>query len=158
MPALPTVDELLQFLRRTPPFSTLSAVELAEVIHLQRLQKVVVGASIFQTGSPGDAWYLLFSGEIEVIGDTGEEVIRRLSPGSIFGELAVLDGGARTASVRASTDSIFLLFSTKEFNLLLDSGSPAAAKLMRALAAEAIEKHRMIVEELGSGSTEESGQ
>ena len=157
MPGLPTIDELLQFLRATPPFLSLNPVDLAELIHLKSLVSAVEGSHIFEAGDPGDAWYLLYCGEVEVIAAGKEKSVRTMGPGSIFGELALLDGGARTASVRASAESVLLRFDTEEFHKLLESGSPAAAKLLRALATEAIAKHRLIVGELGTGNDGKTG-
>ena len=158
MPGLPTIDELLKFLRTTPPFLSLSPVDLAEVIHLKSLVSAGEGVPIFEAGDPGDAWYLLYTGELEVITASSEKTARTLEPGSIFGELALLDGGPRTASVRASTEAVLLRFDTLEFHRLLDSGSPAAAKLLRALASEAIEKHRLIVGDLETGNDGNAGR
>jgi uncharacterized membrane protein len=62
---------------------------------------------LFKIGDPGDALYVVRSGELEVFfkNDTGERIVlSRPRAGDVIGELAMLDGGARTASAQVTED------------------------------------------------------
>src|SRR3954447_14094405 len=67
----------------------------------------IKGEKIFQRGDPGDRLYLVVEGEVEITlpaeRDGNPIVLKRLTAGDHFGELALLDGGARTASASAAT-------------------------------------------------------
>src|SRR5579862_2578198 len=65
------------------------------------------GQPVFNYGDPGNALYIVRSGEVEIFvkNDLGEKIVLETSqPGDIFGEVALLDGGARTAWVAALGD------------------------------------------------------
>ena len=60
---------------------------------------------MFRTGDPGDALYIVARGTVEVLNDDGQRTLAELGDGQAFGEMALLSGGTRTATVRAKTDS-----------------------------------------------------
>jgi CRP-like cAMP-binding protein len=77
---------------------------LAEFIDACQL---AAGSTLFKTGEPGDSLYIVRSGEVELfIKDTaGQKILLTIaSPGEVFGELALLDRGPRTATALALTD------------------------------------------------------
>jgi len=65
------------------------------------VRKVKEGKTLFVQGEPGDELFLLLNGVLDV--DVDGEVIAQLGPGAILGERAVLEGGQRTATLRAAT-------------------------------------------------------
>src|SRR3954467_9656804 len=77
------------------------------------------GEQIFQRGDPGDRLYLVVEGEVEITlpGERGGNpvVLRRMAAGDHFGELALLDGGARTAGATAATAVRLLGLSREDF-------------------------------------------
>jgi CRP/FNR family cyclic AMP-dependent transcriptional regulator len=84
-------------------------IALAKVIDELSLTS---GHTLFQTGDPGDALYVIKSGEIELfIKDTAGQkiVLTTAQQGDMFGELAMLDSGPRTATALALTDSEVLM-------------------------------------------------
>ncbi len=112
----PTVLENVAFFRLLPP----QAMERMA----SRLMEVRYGFGdlIVREGEPGDAFYILTSGRARVFktGEGGEEVpLNVLRAGDEFGEMALLQGGARTASVRCSTDVTVLRLSLEDFEELL---------------------------------------
>ena len=93
------------------------------------------GDTLFKTGEPGDSLYIVRSGEIELfIKDTaGQKILLTIAgPGEVFGELALLDRGPRTATAMALVDSDLLALKRDDL-LFLFQRSPAAA--LRVLAA-----------------------
>jgi diguanylate cyclase (GGDEF)-like protein len=80
------------------------------------------GAVLWKEGDPGDHVVLLLEGRLEVTHQTpdGEEItIRHLYPGAVAGEMAALDGQARSATVRAHSASRLLLISAASFREFL---------------------------------------
>ena len=105
---------------------------LAEAIDVREL---AAGDTLFKSGEPGEALYVVRSGEIELfIKDTaGQRIALALvGAGEMFGELALLDRGPRTATAIAMSDTELLELDRDDL-LLLFQRSPAAA--LRLLAA-----------------------
>jgi len=105
---------------------------LAEAIDARSL---AAGDTLFKAGEPGEALYVVRSGEVELfIRDTaGQRIALAIAgPGEMFGELALLDSGPRTATVIAISDTELLELDRDDL-LLLFQRSPAAA--LRLLAA-----------------------
>jgi CRP-like cAMP-binding protein/Zn-dependent protease len=88
-------------LRSLRPFATMGADQLAEVLAKGEWITVPPGEALFEQGDVGDAFYVLRSGQVEVIQDGN--LLRTLGPGSFFGEIALLHDVPRTATVRART-------------------------------------------------------
>jgi CRP/FNR family transcriptional regulator, cyclic AMP receptor protein len=107
-------------------------IRLAEVVDLLELRS---GDTLFHAGEPGDSLFIVRSGEIEIyIKDTtGQKIILTVAcEGDVFGELALLDRGARTATA-VSLGETQLLELDRDDLLLLFQKRPAAA--LRLLAA-----------------------
>ncbi len=87
-----------------------------ETVHLP------AGEVLFEAGAPADAYYLLSAGRLEVYlsdAGSGKVVLEELLPGDAFGELALLDTGARTASVAARADATLLALRREAFHAAL---------------------------------------
>src|SRR4030095_14131369 len=82
---------------------------------------VAAGHTLFQTGDPGEALYIVQSGEIELfIKDTAGQkiVLTTAGPGDMFGELAMLDNGPRTATALTLSESQMLVLDRDDLILL----------------------------------------
>ena len=79
------------------------------------------GETIVREGEPGSRFYVVTRGEVDVLRASadGEQVVGRLGPGQYFGELALLGGGRRSATVRAATDIEVLALSRQDFTALV---------------------------------------
>ena len=97
-----TLEQIINFLLETPLFESLDPTELAEVVGIMQLQRLRSGQVLFGEGDEGDAWYVIFRGACEVTkqGPLGRRSIATLGPHTCFGEMAVLDGSARSAGLR----------------------------------------------------------
>ncbi len=107
---------------------------LAEKIDLLRYS---AGQSVFNYGDPGHALYIVRSGEVEIYvkNDQGEKIVLETSqPGDIFGEVALLDGGARTAWVAALGDVELLRLDREHFEAYVRQYTPAALNLLSVAA------------------------
>jgi uncharacterized membrane protein len=106
--------------------------QLAGFIHERQL---AAGETLFKTGEPGESLYVVRSGEVELfIKDTaGQKIVLAIADaGELFGELALLDQGPRTATAVAVGETHLLALKRHDL-LLLFQKSPAAA--LRVLAA-----------------------
>jgi CRP-like cAMP-binding protein len=95
--------------------------------------KLPAGKELIREGSAGHEFFVVVEGRatVEVDGET----VAVLGPGEFFGEVALLDGGARTASVTAETDLVVEVISHQEFfSLLLDAPS-VTRRILRHLGA-----------------------
>lgn len=80
------------------------------------------GNYLFREGDVGDAAYLIVSGQIEILRDSGEKFvsIAKAGPGSIIGEMAMLDAEPRMASARAMEDTKLTVIPMTEMKLRID--------------------------------------
>ena len=115
--------------KRIDIFSTLSYELLVELAEIARDQHAVAGDVIIEEGSLGDELFALVDGEV-AIGDSDI----RLSTGTVFGELAVLSPGPRTATVTAQTDCEMLVVDRTTLLALADRRPAVMAEIARVLA------------------------
>ena len=129
-------ENMISFLLTTPMFEDLEPHEIMELIHIVESLKFESGHTIFQEGASGDGWYALYSGEVEVLkqSDSGDKTIKTLQPGSCFGEIAVLDGLPRSATIRTMEKTVVLRIPQDKFNELIDKDHLIAYKLIRHMA------------------------
>ena len=127
-----------QFLANIKMFERLDEddrIELGKVIDESKLP---AGQVLFQTGDPGDALYIVQEGEIELfIKDTAGQKIVLATPaaGDMFGELAMLDYGPRTATAVALQDSDVLVLDREDLLLLFQKNPEAALHMLAALSS-----------------------
>lgn len=91
----------VDLLRGCPVFTPLTLTQLEHLAARMTPVRYPVGAFIVREGDPGDGFYLVTDGEVRVV--QGDRELRRLGPGSSFGEIALLRGVPRTATVEAVT-------------------------------------------------------
>src|SRR3979490_476807 len=98
--------------------------------------KVPEGHTLFQAGDPGDSLFIVREGQIELfIKDTAGQkiVLTTAEAGDMFGELAMLDAGARTATAVALADSEVLVLDRDDLVLLFRRSPEAALHMLAAL-------------------------
>jgi CRP-like cAMP-binding protein len=124
--------ELQQFMRAVPLFAGLLPSELDRIAMVMEPIDVAGGEVICAEGQTGEDFYLLASGEAAV--ERGADTIAKLQTGDYFGELALLDRGPRSATVRAVGDCRLWVLREPSFSTLLNELPALAQKLMAALA------------------------
>ncbi len=95
------------FIKGIPAFSTLSDADATKLAAQCQPQKFQAGSKIIKRGDPGNAMFLIKSGEVKipVLDDQGrEKFVARLGPGEFFGEMALLTGEPRGADVIAESN------------------------------------------------------
>ena len=94
------------------------------------------GHILFHYGDPGDSLYVIRSGEVEVFfkDDTGARIVlETATAGEVFGELSLLDGGPRTASVMATQDLVALRVNRSNLDHFLQRHPAATLDLLTAM-------------------------
>ena len=99
---------------------------------------LAAGETLFQTGEPGDALFIVCSGEIELfIKDTAGQkiVLNTVTDGGLFGELSLLDSGPRTATAVALTNTSLLMLDRGDLLLLFQKKPEAALNMLTAMSS-----------------------
>ncbi len=126
-------------LRKIPLLAHLTDEEMGRVKKELRIKRFTRRETIIQKGSPGDSLLFLLSGKLQVIDitDDGRMVsLRILSEGEFFGEISVIQGTPRSASVVALSE-VLVAFLPSALALHLFSNSPPVAKhMLHSLAAK----------------------
>ncbi|KAB2965273.1 MAG: GGDEF domain-containing protein, partial [Thermoanaerobaculia bacterium] len=106
-PLLPAAPPVPEGVVRSPLFSSFAREELAAVIHGLRLHAYSAGQVVVSEGEAGDSLFVIASGVARVFvegPDRRHREVRRLESGDFFGEISLLTGSPRTATVIAATD------------------------------------------------------
>jgi CRP-like cAMP-binding protein len=117
-----------------------------------QVQRVRDSHPIVTEGEAGDAWYVIFRGTAEVSKEgpfTAPRVIASLGPRDCFGEMAILDGSPRSATVKARGDVTVFRFPRGPFQELLGEGNLGAYKLVHELAKVLCQRQRALNAQLG---------
>ncbi|KAA6429168.1 MAG: cGMP-dependent kinase, partial [Trebouxia sp. A1-2] len=114
-------------LRKVPLLASLNAAQRSDLCTALKPRIFNAGESIVRKGEPGEAFYIVESGTCTVLGDSGQashyilmqQEVLRLGPTMYFGELALLRGEPRAATVAALTGASVLMLARQDFNILL---------------------------------------
>ena len=118
-------------------FADCSEDELAEIVSRARLHEFRAGKEIMGQGEEGDALFILLSGvaRVSVLAANGREIVLDYAEGGeVLGEIAMIDGGLRTASVHAFTDCRALRLSRPAFAEIIGAQPSLAMRIMQGLA------------------------
>ena len=136
-------EEILQVLRRIEIFMPLNPSELEQVATQVRVERFSSGETVLSQGEPGDSFFVIKEGEVEVnLGDPegDHRVLTHLGRGNIFGEMSLLTGEARSANIVALTDCEFLVLDKKGFQDILTANPTIARSLSEILAKRKLEQ------------------
>ena len=122
----------VQVITQVPLFSDLSKRELEQVTKLLKERRFSAGETIAKEGAGGASFFVISSGEATV-SIKGNEVAK-LGPGDYFGEIALIDEGARAATVTAAGELVCYGLTLWDFRPLVQSNGVIAWKLLQSLA------------------------
>lgn len=151
-----SLDAVIGFLNSTPLFKDLDAAERGDVARVIEMQRLQDAEAVFNEGDDGDAWYVVFEGRALVLkrmdgsGGSNPTQIAVLESGACFGEMAILDGLARSASVVANGPLTVLRLRRERFAALLEQGSLGAYKLIAAMARTLSQRQRHLTQKLSA--------
>ncbi|HEV2296702.1 MAG TPA: cyclic nucleotide-binding domain-containing protein [Tepidisphaeraceae bacterium] len=125
-----------EVLTKIPLFAGLTDHERVELGALLRTKQFESNAPVFWIGENGTEFYIVQQGSVTISApdETGKEVtLAKLGPGHFFGEISLLDGGPRTATVRTTNDTTLLCLSRDEFHKFLLKHPAAAIHMLTIL-------------------------
>jgi CRP/FNR family cyclic AMP-dependent transcriptional regulator len=125
-------EEKVAWLRRVPLFSDLSTGQLEALTPLIEEVETTPGQVLIQQGEYGQELVIVVEGAVEATRD-GEH-LRDLGPGDVVGEIALLDGGLRTASITVREPTTVLIISKRAFDTVLHQVPGLPHELLRAMA------------------------
>ncbi len=131
---MPTPAELLADI---PFFALLDDSERAVLAERLDTVRVEAGKTLFSTGDPGDSLYVVRGGKVELFfkNDTGDRILLETAcPGDFFGELSLLDGGARTTSALVVEELEALVVDRGDLDEFLRLRPAAALDFLTAIA------------------------
>jgi CRP-like cAMP-binding protein len=126
------IMERIYFLKSVPMFSQLSGEELKPVAEMFSVLSVRDGTTVFKENEPGDSFYVILSGTVRL--DRGDREICLLKEKDYFGEMALLDQEARSATAIAATDCELLKLNREDFLDLLEEYPRLSQEIIRTLA------------------------
>ncbi len=144
------LDERVALLRGIWLFSTCTDDELERIAALAHPREAALGDELTRQGDEGSEFFVIVAGDASALVD-GDEV-GTIGPGGFFGEMALIDGGERLATVVATTPLRLLVLGRDDFNEMLEVAMPEIApKLLSVVGARmrAIDQHAGIESTLG---------
>jgi CRP/FNR family transcriptional regulator, cyclic AMP receptor protein len=125
-------QDVMDQLAKVPLFSSCSKKELQSVARSIKVMKHPAGAVIAAEGDPGRGLFILGEGDADVT--VGGKKVNELHAGDSFGEMALLDGGPRTATVTATTPVKIFALSEWAFRGVLADQPAIAMRTLEAMA------------------------
>jgi CRP-like cAMP-binding protein len=131
----------------------LPAEQIEQILPCIREQKLRGGEILFRAGDPGDALYIVAHGKVEVLTngqpgiDPSGSAIAALGEGHAFGEMSLLSGGPRTATIRAAEDTELLKIGKDDFDRLVATDRQLADAVKRI-------SHQRAISNLSAGGTD----
>jgi len=122
----------VDMLKKVPLFADLGPKELEQVSASMRERRFAAGDTVTEEGAGGAGFFIIESGQADV---SVEGVPRRtIGPGDYFGEIALLTGSDRTATITATSDMLCYGMTPWDFRPLVESNSAIAWNLLTAMA------------------------
>lgn len=123
---------------------------MSTTINLFRSEKDAVsyaaGQTIFSMGDPGDVMYAVQEGEVEIY--FNQHLIDTHGPGGIFGEMALIDAGPRSATAIARSDCKVVPITPQRFEFLVQQTPRFAVNVMKVMAERLRKRMAVLAEEL----------
>lgn len=138
----PSGKRVVELLRQVPLFSGLSRRHLRRLSEHADEMTYRQREAIVLAGRPGGTFYAIAEGEAKVV--RNGRTISRLGPGEFFGEISLLDGGPRTASVVAETPVVAIRIFKPSFDRVVAEDPRVAAKILAVVARRLREAERTL--------------
>lgn len=129
-------------LAQVPLFEGLSRRHLKQIAEHADEISFQQNETILEADQPGGTFFVIVEGEVKVM--RGNRVIARAGPGEFFGEISLLDGGPRTATVIADTPVVAIRLFKSSFDRIVTQEPKVASKILAAVARRLREAERTI--------------
>jgi len=118
-----------------------------DIIRMADDRSFLAGAKVFGQGDPGDCFFMIKSGRVRIFRETRDKVtteLRDLGPGDSFGEMALLTGAPRAATVKTLEDTCLTVLSKAQFDEILQKYPEMSLSLIIQMASWLIENDQML--------------
>jgi CRP-like cAMP-binding protein len=152
-------NEIEKFLSENPLFEGLNSKEIKSLSNLIHLRKYKDGEIIFREGEPGVGLYIVMRGRVRIfksVKECNEITLAEFVPPQFFGEIAVIEGGPRTASAVAVGDTELLGFFKADLMELIETNPRAGAKILLRISEILCKRLRNADREIARLSSGES--
>jgi zinc transporter ZupT len=147
--------ERIKLLAKSDLMRHLPAEQIEQILPCIRDRQLKAGEILFRAGDAGDALYIVARGKIEVLTEAGPQAnpacsaIAVLGEGHAFGEMSLLSGEPRTATIRAAEDTTLLRIAKQDFEQLV-ANDPELAEAVQRIS------HQRAISNLSAGGTNAS--
>ncbi|MGW2587918.1 patatin-like phospholipase family protein [Streptomyces virginiae] len=135
---------ITQQLRLIPFLRNLPSEELEAISGRLKAEHYLAGDLVFSEGEPADRMYLIASGQVEVVSGENQRTLAALGQGSFVGELSLLLHEPRSASLRASSDTLLLALHQADLEDLLGQYPAIGIEISRELGRRLIARGRQL--------------
>ncbi len=131
---------ILDILKKIALFEGLEDADLSKIAQVTKERFCPKGTILFKEGDIGDSFYLIKEGQVEVLKKDGgaDKVVKTIAhtdKDNFFGEMSLVGGAPRNATLRTAGDSTFLVISKSDFDMMLRLNSFIALRIMTALSS-----------------------
>lgn len=140
-------------LRRQPALANHGEEDLQLLAHIATLSAFAGGAVVAEQDAPGDACWLVLSGQVQITRRGSWEPLATLGPGAIVGQLALLDRAPRSATLTAVGDTALLEIRADAFANLVRASSPIALRFQEQVALAGARQLRLATRRLAAASS-----
>jgi CRP-like cAMP-binding protein len=142
-------DDIIR-LRSFPSLKDFADQELGLLLSAAQRREFPKDGVLFKQGSRGSSCILVLHGELDIVLDARmpEQHLATMGPGAFLGQIALVDKGPRSATVRAKSDVVVLELLRDTFEGLLKARSPLALRFQELIAVSGIRQHRAAVRRL----------
>ena len=141
-----------------PLFGQLSEAERATLTGLFTTVGARRGDPIFRQGDPGNSLYFVQTGRVQIVLedlDGQRIVVSENGPGSVFGEVSLLDGGPRTADAVAATDAVLLTLDRDDLLEFVTKHPPASLPLLTVMVHRLSSTNEMLLAHTSRNANDE---
>ena len=135
---------LRDLLRKVSYFQQCGEIELRQVIEQGYRKKLTIAETICREGDPGDAFYIILSGSVEVFVESIDKQVAVRRAGEFIGEMSLLMGMPRTATLRTLEETILFVVDHSNLQTLLTNHQGLADKI-----AEELSRRQEVLKSLG---------
>lgn len=137
-----SLDQIAAFLSSTPLFGSYDTKILKKIASMLGVISLHGGQVLMHQNQPGDSLYIVMIGRLQasILTPSGEEKVGEIGHGELVGEIALLIGENRTATVRAIRDSLLLEFTKDKFDQLSKSHPEIAMDIARFCVKRLVKK------------------
>ena len=140
-----TAATTLAELHQSPLFNKITSEQLATLSPLFKIKTVGEGSTIFVENMQGESLYLIVRGTIKIskmLAEGDEQVMAILGPDDVFGEMAVFNGGSRSATARVAEEASLFSLSRADYNKLSEMNPRLCLQLTRNIISIFSERMR----------------